>query len=96
MKESRIERHLVQQANKYGFLCWKFLPFQLIGVPDRILIGHGHTVFVETKKPGELLRKIQKERHRQIKNHGGTVFVVDRSEAIDKMLRKLIINSKTR
>lgn len=76
IKESRIEKYLGKRAKQLNFLYWKFPATEMDGVPDRILIGHGRTVFVELKKPGEGLRKKQSYRHRQIKEHGGDVRTI--------------------
>ena len=38
MRESEIERRLVQQVRKHGGLCYKFTSPGNPGVPDRIII----------------------------------------------------------
>ena len=45
-----IERKLREEINKIGGLCFKFNS-GVTGVPDRIIIYKGKTIFVETKKP---------------------------------------------
>jgi Holliday junction resolvase len=71
MKESDIERYLVQRVNAMGGLCWKFTSPGTAGVPDRIVVMNGHTVFVEVKAPGEIPRPLQVKRFRQIDDKGG-------------------------
>ena len=50
--EGLIEDYLGKIAHEHGFLYYKFTSPAHSGVPDRILIGHGKTVFVELKRPG--------------------------------------------
>ena len=49
--EGIIESYLSKTAKEHGFLSMKFTSPNLNGVPDRIIIGNGYTVFVEVKKP---------------------------------------------
>ena len=47
--ESALESYFQEQAEKHGFLQYKFLS-GVTGVPDRIIIGNGVTAFVESQK----------------------------------------------
>ena len=59
MRESKIESYLRKQSKQYGFICYKWVSPGTNGVPDRILVGHGLTLFVETKAPDKVPRKQQ-------------------------------------
>lgn len=83
--ENFIEGYLHKQAKKRGFLCYKFISGN-DGVPDRILIGNGYTVFIETKAPGEKPRLLQKAVIREIRATGANVFIIDSRQDIDKLL----------
>lgn len=86
--ENKIEKYLKEQSEKNGFMCLKLLPSKR-GLPDRILIGYGQTIYVETKREDNgRLSKIQEIRIQQMKNHGVPVYVCDTKELIDTLLLK--------
>ena len=96
MKEGIIETYQKNQSKVNGYLCYKWTSSNSQnGVPDRILIGHGKTIFVETKAPGEVPRRLQDYIHRQIRKHGGLVYVTDTKEKIDALFQELKIDTKT-
>lgn len=88
--EGQIESYLIKQAKKYGFLYYKFTAPGRNGVPDRILIGHGHTIFIELKRPGGKLRELQEEIINDMKSHGAEVYVLDTKSAVDNLINKFI------
>ena len=83
--EHKIEIYLTKKAKEHGFLCYKFKSPGINGVPDRILMGHGITFFVETKAPGEVPRAQQCKRHKEMQDHGAIVYVIDNKEDIDAL-----------
>ena len=95
-KEASIESYLEQQAKQNKFFCKKYPSTHLGGMPDRILIGHGHTVFVEVKRPGEKIKpnSQQEWRHIEIARYGGQTFIVSTHEEVDQLLSTLAATSK--
>ncbi len=89
MRESKIESYLRKQSKQYGFICYKWVSPGTNGVPDRILVGHGLTLFVETKAPGKVPRKQQELRHKELRQHGARVYVADTMESIDTLLKDI-------
>lgn len=89
-RESEIETFLRKQAKLHDYLCYKFTSPANDGVPDRILIGHGKTLFVETKAPGEKPRKLQERVIQRMKNHGATVFVIDTKEKVTQLFNEIL------
>lgn len=90
MRESVIERKLVDAIKKRGGMCMKFISPGLNGVPDRIvLLPSGVMVFVETKATGKKMRPIQKRRKRQFENLGFEVYCIDEIKQIDEMLKEI-------
>ena len=87
--EACVENHLKRQCERRGWLCYKFMPCGVNGVPDRIVIGNGHTVFVELKAPGEVPRKNQLAVHRKMRKAGAEVHVIDNREDVDAFLEDL-------
>lgn len=88
--EGKIEDYLKKQAEKAGFICWKFTAPSTDGVPDRVLIGYGKTAFVETKREGGTPRKLQKVTIKEMQDHGALVYVADTKELIDQLLNELM------
>lgn len=87
--ENSVEQYLIDQSKKHGFLCYKFTSPGTDGVPDRVLIGHGLTLFVETKAPGETLRKLQESIIKNMRLHGALVYVIDTRQGVDDLIKEL-------
>lgn len=58
--EARIQKHIVELMHKLGFAVWDTSQGyrkerggtrMTAGIPDLIIAGHGHTLFVEVKTP---------------------------------------------
>lgn len=88
--EATVEKYFKKQAEKNNFLCYKFTSPANSGVPDRIIIGHGQTIFVELKAPGEVPRKLQIRVMEKIKKHGGICYVIDTKEKVDFLFEELL------
>ena len=72
------------------YLCWKFTSPGTSGVPDRIvLMPKGRIAFVETKAPGDVPRKIQLKRHKQLRALGFQVYVLDDKKDIAELVHKI-------
>lgn len=84
--ENDVETYLYKQAKKNDILCYKFTAPSTRGVPDRILIGNGKTIFLELKRPGEKPRKLQFAIHKRMREHGATVFVADTKELVNDVI----------
>ncbi|MED5845998.1 VRR-NUC domain-containing protein [Streptococcus anginosus] len=87
MDEKSIEQKLVKAAKSKGGLCLKLVCPGFDGMPDRlVLLPNGHIGFVEVKAPGKKPRALQLARHRQLRNLGFQVFVLDNKEQIEEIL----------
>ena len=90
IKEKIIEEKLTKAVRQKGGVCWKFTSPGTAGVPDRIvLMPKGHIAFVEVKAPGEKPRKLQLSRHQLLRRLGFTVYVLDASEDIEKIISEV-------
>lgn len=87
--EAYIEGYLRDEAKRRGALCYKFTSPGTTGVPDRVLIGHGRTVFVETKAPGKEPRPRQELVFDTMRRHGAEVYVVDTRQGVRDLLDAL-------
>lgn len=87
--EGIIEDYLYSQAQKHNCLCFKFTSPGKRGVPDRIIIGFGKTIFVEMKSEVGSLRKQQELRIKQMREHGADVRVLNNKHLIDEFFQEL-------
>ncbi|MEW1548397.1 VRR-NUC domain-containing protein [Streptomyces tsukubensis] len=92
-RERDIEDYLLAQCRAHGFLCLKFVSPARGGVPDRIVVAPCGTVFVEVKRPGGQLRKLQRLTHAKLRRHGAEVHVVDDRPSVDAFVADLLKTS---
>ncbi|MGO1368537.1 VRR-NUC domain-containing protein [Senegalia sp. (in: firmicutes)] len=91
MLESKIEKRLKREVEKFGGISLKFTSPGMSGVPDRlVLLPGGRLYFVELKAPGKTLRPLQLKRKRQLENLGFKVYVIDSYKRIDEFLRDVM------
>lgn len=88
--EHQVEGYLYDKAQEYGFLCYKFTSPGRKGVPDRIIIGRGHTIFIETKAPSGALSAIQKKVTRRMRRHGADVRCCYTREQVDQFFTEAL------
>lgn len=86
MRESAIERYLVQQVTKHGGLCIKVTSPGLIGMPDRLVVPRdGNMFFVELKAKRGRLSPAQCRRHAELRLRKQIVDVYYSIEDIDRL-----------
>lgn len=84
MLESKIEKALVKRVKELGGKCEKFTSPNNRAVPDRLVTLPGNIiVFVELKAPGKKPTKLQAKDHRERRELGCDVRVIDSLEAVD-------------
>jgi hypothetical protein len=82
--ERKGEQKVVDYAVAKGCLILKLNVFGRRGWPDRLFIYKGKVFFVEFKRVGEEPSKLQQEIHARIRQHGVTVYNVDKwADGID-------------
>lgn len=86
MREKVIEKKLAEEVKRRGGLCEKWNS-GTSGWPDRIvLLPDGKFGFVEVKAPGEEPRPLQLHRHKQLRQLGYKVYVLDDKDRIGEIL----------
>lgn len=87
--EDYVEKYLMKQCKRRDFGCLKFTSPGTNGVPDRIIIANGRIVFVETKRAGGKLRRLQEEITAEMRRQGADVRVADTRELVDEILEEI-------
>lgn len=68
---------MADHARKLGVLTYKLVSPAQRGVPDRIFLGSGITLYIEFKATGEEPTKLQAKIHRDFEKVGVPVYVID-------------------
>lgn len=86
-REKEIEQRLVKGVKARGGMCPKFVSPGLDGMPDRlVLLADGKAGFVEVKAKGRHPRPLQLTRHRQLRQLGFKVYVLDDENDVEVIL----------
>lgn len=90
VEEKVIEKKIIKAVKSRGGLALKFVSPGFDGVPDRlILLALGKLAFVEVKAPNKKPRKLQLLRHKQIKELGFKVYVLDNENDIGGIIDEI-------
>ncbi len=90
MLEKNTEQKLVKAVKAEGGMCPKLVSPGTDGMPDRMVLLPGACMgFVEVKAPGKKPRPLQEKRHRQLRDLGFKVCVLDEPEEIAGMLEEI-------
>lgn len=85
MRESRVEKHLVDRVKALGGEVRKVGWIGRRGAPDRLVLmpGPGKNFWVELKAPGQVAEPHQWREHERMRLCGEIVLVLDSVEAVD-------------
>ena len=86
MLERELEAWARDEARAAGCLLLKFTSPGRAGVPDRILIAPGGTVFIEFKQLGKQPTPLQRAMMKKITRAGGVCYVCDRKDTFTEIL----------
>ena len=82
--EGRITKHIrawLQGSRAMGDKIWWMKlhggPMGTAGAPDWHVLWEGVPIYIEVKRPGKKLTKLQESRMREIRRAGGIAFDVD-------------------
>ena len=70
MRESAIEEKVVRHCHGRGLTAYKFSSPARRGVPDRLIVGMGKTLFLELKATGEKPTALQLHELNKLCRHG--------------------------
>lgn len=95
MIENTIENYLVDKCHQNNYLCYKFVSPSQNGVPDRIVIGNGFTIFIELKRPSKnSLDPLQAVICQKMRDSGAIVLMVNNKEKVDILIKLMKNKSK--
>ena len=77
MTEQKIQFLIQGYLKKDGWLVNKLMAVTQGGTPDLIAHKQGKTLYIEVKKPGGRLSRIQEYRIAELRNEGIDVLVTD-------------------
>jgi len=86
VRETDIEKTLVQAIEELGGKAFKFSSPGNAGVPDRVVLVDGKAYFVELKAPGQKLRPLQEYRRKQLEELGFEVYVIDSAFGVEEFI----------
>ena len=90
MREKNIEKQLVNAVKAEGGMCPKLVSPGTDGMPDRmVLLPEAHIGFVEVKAPGAKPRPLQERRHKQLRDLGFQVSVLDDPDQIPGIIKEV-------
>ena len=87
MRESVIEKHLVERVKGLGGEVRKVQWIGRHGAPDRlVMLPLPATVWVELKAPGQKVKPHQAREHERMRAMGQRVVVIDSIEGVEELL----------
>lgn len=92
MRESEIEKYLINKCNANDIFIMKVVPTVMNGLPDRLLLYKGFSIFVELKEPGARPRKAQWNLIKTLNNYSNALYI-DSKKLVDELI-DLLISSK--
>ncbi len=75
MKESHIQRKIIQTIERLGGYCVNVVQAGKAGTPDIVCCVDGKFVGIEVKRPGFKARELQAHHLEKIREAGGVSFV---------------------
>lgn len=77
MLESAIQTKIKNRFTANGWVVIKLIQTSFNGIPDLMCLKDGKTLFVEVKQPGKKPTPLQEFRHKQLREMGFEVMVLD-------------------
>lgn len=85
--ESEFETKFTAFVKSRGWFCEKIMRTGRRGFPDRFLARKKNgVVLVEAKRSGEDARRQQLKRHKELRDHGVVVYVIDNMDDARRLL----------
>jgi Holliday junction resolvase len=82
MTESQIQSKLIKHFESKGFYVIKLIKTSVNGIPDLLVIKEDRVKFIEVKKPGGKIAKLQEFRIRELRQQGIDAVVMDGIDSV--------------
>jgi Holliday junction resolvase len=83
MRESELQKKIVDRLNRHGWSCVKLIQTNMNGIPDLMCIRKGTVMFLEVKTETGVIAPLQQKRIDDLNKHGVFAKVVRSVEDID-------------
>jgi Holliday junction resolvase len=83
MRESELQKKIVDRLNRHGWSCVKLIQTNMNGIPDLMCIRKGTVMFLEVKTETGVVAPLQQKRIDDLNKHGVFAKVVRSLEDID-------------
>ena len=91
VRESTVEAYLRDRVKAQGGIAYKWVSPGNVGVPDRLIVFPGGTVyFRELKAPGKKPTPLQMRQLEKLKALGFDVGVIDSKEGVDAFMKEVM------
>ena len=91
VREATVEAYLRDRVKAQGGVAYKFVSPGTGGVPDRLIVFPGGTVyFRELKAPGKKPTPLQVRQLDKLKALGFDVGVIDSKEGVDAFIKEVM------
>lgn len=91
MRESHVERFLVQRCHEEGYECWKFNRPGRRSAFDRVVpMRHGRVIWVETKRTDAQLSAAQRREQGWLIALGHTAICVNSRDAVETFVEEYL------
>lgn len=75
MLEQQIQSKIIRNLEKEGWYVVKLITTTKAGIPDLLCLKNGRAVFIEVKRPGGKVSKLQEFRHDELRKQGFEVII---------------------
>lgn len=94
MNEKVLEKHLTKYAKARGVMSIKLLTPNDRGIPDRMYLYEGRTLFLELKSVGKKPTPLQKRYLNKLRDQGFLAYCVDDALSGEQAINTLISSTK--
>ena len=90
IREKNVEAFLSKKLSKMNVHCYKIIPDNRIGMPDRIVtLPNGKCIWVELKTDNGKLSVVQQLRHKELRDAGQEVVVIWNKDEAEKFAEQI-------
>lgn len=92
--ERQLELYTIRKFKEIGAVIYKLT--QVKGIPDRLVIYKGTSIFLEIKNPNKKGRvsAVQRYRINELIKNGARVLVVEDMQQVKDIIKELVENNK--